>query len=167
MYRLREPPLLSRQIPSPYPLVMIYEFHYVCWMKTTAFRLLLQAGWLAVVFATLPTGSVMAAELAMFERDGCIWCVRWHRDIGGIYDRTPEGLRAPLRRINVRDEPGFALEQPVIFTPTFVLVENGREVGRITGYPGQDAFWGLLGKLLPPRPALSPATLLPASLQSP
>ena len=32
--------------------------------------------------------------------------------------------------------------------PTFVLVEDGRELGRIEGYPGEDFFWGLLGKLL-------------------
>jgi hypothetical protein len=146
---------------------MIYEFHYVCGMETTAFRILIKAGCMAFALAIMPASSVLAAELAMFERDGCIWCVRWHNDIGGIYDRTPEGLSAPLRRINVRDEPGFALEQPVIFTPTFVVVENGREIGRITGYPGQDAFWGLLSKLLPAKSGPSPSTLQPASLQSP
>jgi hypothetical protein len=33
-------------------------------------------------------------------------------------------------------------------------VENGKEVGRIRGYPGEDFFWGLLQlllKKLPPR----------------
>jgi hypothetical protein len=28
-----------------------------------------------------------------------------------------------------------------------VLVHDGREVGRIRGYPGEDHFWGLLGEL--------------------
>jgi len=32
----------------------------------------------------------------------------------------------------------------VRFTPTFVVVDNGREIGRITGYSNDDAFWGLL-----------------------
>jgi hypothetical protein len=32
--------------------------------------------------------------------------------------------------------------------PLFVLVDKGREVGRIRGYPGEDHFWGLLGVLV-------------------
>ncbi len=35
-----------------------------------------------------------------------------------------------------------------LFTPTFVLVENGVELARIEGYPGEDFFWGLLGMIL-------------------
>jgi hypothetical protein len=33
-------------------------------------------------------------------------------------------------------------------TPVFVLVDGGREIGRIRGYPGEDHFWGLLGELM-------------------
>ena len=29
-----------------------------------------------------------------------------------------------------------------------VLVDSGREIGRIRGYPGEDHFWGLLGVLI-------------------
>jgi hypothetical protein len=29
-----------------------------------------------------------------------------------------------------------------------VLVENGAEIGRIEGYPGEDFFWGLLKQML-------------------
>jgi hypothetical protein len=36
----------------------------------------------------------------------------------------------------------------VSFSPTFVLVEQGREIGRITGYPGADFFWGMLAELI-------------------
>jgi thioredoxin-related protein len=39
------------------------------------------------------------------------------------------------------------LTAPVRFTPTFVMVDNGREVGRITGYANDDTFWGLFGTL--------------------
>ena len=35
-----------------------------------------------------------------------------------------------------------------VFTPTFILVADGREAGRIEGYPGEDFFWGLLAKML-------------------
>ncbi|NGX99515.1 MAG: thioredoxin family protein, partial [Candidatus Afipia apatlaquensis] len=36
---------------------------------------------------------------------------------------------------------------PVRFTPTFIVVDNGREIGRITGYSNDNAFWGLLDAL--------------------
>ncbi len=42
----------------------------------------------------------------------------------------------------------------MLFTPTFVLFDDGREIGRIEGYPGEDFFWGLLQNLVPePKPA--------------
>ncbi len=108
------------------------------------------AAWLFA--AALPAP---AAELVMFERAGCVWCARWDRDVGTVYARTPEGRMAPLRRVDVGagrvDEPGLAA--PVRYTPTFVLIDRGREVGRITGYIGDDAFWGLLGKMLADRRA--------------
>jgi len=117
------------------------------------------AAWL--VAAALPA---VAAELVMFERAGCVWCARWDRDVGAVYAQTPEGRMAPLRRVDVGagriDEPGLAA--PVRYTPTFVLIDRGREIGRITGYIGDDAFWGLLGKMLADRRAgmlsTSPAT---------
>lgn len=92
---------------------------------------------------------VRAAELIMFERPGCIWCLRWHKEVGPIYPKTPEGQRAPLRAVMIgaRPEPGLRLNEPVFYTPTFVLVEKGEEIGRITGYMGDDAFWGLMKML--------------------
>lgn len=39
------------------------------------------------------------------------------------------------------------------YTPTFVLIDGGREVGRIEGYPGEAFFWGLLEKLARDLPA--------------
>ncbi|MEL6297570.1 MAG: thioredoxin family protein [Pseudomonadota bacterium] len=101
-----------------------------------------------MAFVTL--GEARAAELLMFESADCVWCARWDRDIGGTYDRTAEGRIAPLRRLQVRGArpPGLVLKSPVVGTPTFVLVEADREVGRIIGYPGQSAFWTQLDALL-------------------
>lgn len=91
-----------------------------------------------------------AAELLMFERAGCPWCARWNRDVAPIYPRTSEGQMAPLRRIDIESAPpqNLVLTMPVRFTPTFVLVDGGREIGRITGYANDDFFWGLLSDLL-------------------
>ncbi|MBI1384601.1 MAG: transcriptional regulator [Rhizobiales bacterium] len=94
--------------------------------------------------------SARAAELVMLESYGCGWCLRWHAEIGPIYPRTSEGALAPLRRVDLAlpwpdDLAGVAKER---FTPTFILMDEGREVGRIRGYPGESFFWELLGELM-------------------
>jgi len=96
------------------------------------------------------TANVRAAELVMFEQAGCVWCEAFDREIATVYDKTDEGARAPLRRVNIAaalpsDLTFIAVER---LTPLFVLVENGREIGRIRGYPGENHFWGLLGALI-------------------
>ncbi|MGM4988744.1 thioredoxin fold domain-containing protein [Tardiphaga sp. 841_E9_N1_2] len=104
---------------------------------------------LLVMTAALSPRIADASELLMFERDGCVWCARWNREIAPLYDRTDEAKLLPLRRIDMdRDKsPGVALASPVRFTPTFLIVDNnGREIGRITGYMNDESFWSLLGK---------------------
>ncbi|MDR6660223.1 thioredoxin-related protein [Tardiphaga robiniae] len=103
---------------------------------------------LLVMTAALSPRIADASELLMFERDGCVWCARWNREIAPVYDKTDEAKLLPLRRIDMdRDKsPGVALASPVRFTPTFLIVDNGREVGRITGYMNDESFWSLLGK---------------------
>lgn len=97
----------------------------------------------------MPASSVFAAELLMYQRQGCLWCLAWDRDIGPIYGKTEFGQRAPLRVVDlVRERPPISLKTRVVYTPTFVLVEHGREVGRIEGYPGDAHFWGMLEQLV-------------------
>ena len=111
-----------------------------------------------ILALVLSAPAAPAAELIMFEEKWCEWCERWERDVGVIYHKTAEGRRAPLRRIDIHDGPpaGVTLVSRPQYTPTFVLVDRGREVGRIEGYPGEGFFWGLLGRLLgrlAPQPA--------------
>ncbi|MEJ8572885.1 thioredoxin family protein [Microbaculum marinum] len=101
--------------------------------------------------ATVMAVPAVSAELLMFEEDGCIWCARWDAEVAPAYARSEEGRVAPLVRIDLRRDPlpdTLQLNGRVRYTPTFVLVDGGREVGRITGYPGEDAFWGLLDELI-------------------
>ena len=85
----------------------------------------------------------------MYRRDGCPWCAKWDREIGPIYPKTDFSKRAPLRLINLDHDRDLAITHGAIrYTPTFVLVENAKEVGRIEGYPGDDFFWVRLGNLL-------------------
>ncbi len=89
-------------------------------------------------------------QLIMFDEPGCPWCRRWRADVGPAYTNSAEGKRAPLRVIDIRAPlpKGITFSGPIRGTPTFVLVENNREVGRIFGYPGADFWWGMLGDLM-------------------
>jgi thioredoxin-related protein len=103
---------------------------------------------LALFLASLPAA---AAELIMFDLRGCPYCARFKTEVAPAYPRSPEGRRAPLRIVDVKDgtPKGVTLKTPVTASPTFVVVDDsGREVGRVIGYNGQDFFWGLLGREL-------------------
>lgn len=94
---------------------------------------------------------VPAMRLLMVDAEDCPYCEAWQEEVGVVYPRTPEGRLAPLRQVVLGDPlpPGVRLREPVRYTPTFVLLDAlGRETGRITGYPGEEHFWGLLQVLL-------------------
>jgi len=94
--------------------------------------------------------AMVAPQLVMFESANCEWCAAWDRDVGGIYHKTAEGRLAPLRRVDLHGPRPADLRDigAVVYSPTFVLLAEGKELGRITGYPGDNHFWGLLGDLL-------------------
>lgn len=127
---------------------------------------LLHRPWVLTVFAAISTAILWmspaaAAELIMFRRDGCAWCEAWDREIGPIYGKTEIGRRAPLRMVDFRrDRPGVVLKRPIIYTPTFVLAEIGREIARIEGYAGDHFFWSMIEALVRQLPAEA-ATLPP------
>ena len=109
-----------------------------------------RAALFGAMFIALSLSSARAAELVMFEQAGCAWCEAFDREIAPIYGKTEEGLRAPLRRVDTSlgTPPELAFIETERLTPLFVLVDQGREIGRIRGYPGEDHFWGLLGVLI-------------------
>ncbi|MDP2740647.1 MAG: thioredoxin family protein [Pseudorhodobacter sp.] len=98
----------------------------------------------------LPAAASAELLLVMVEQPGCIYCRKWDNEIAAKYPLTDEGKAAPLTRIQLRAPlaEGMVFDRPAIFTPTFVLVDEGGEVGRIEGYPGEDFFWALLGQML-------------------
>lgn len=101
-----------------------------------------------LVTAALP---VRAVELIMVEQPGCAYCAAWDKAIAPIYPKTEAGQYAPLHRVDLRAgaPEGVTYAYPARFTPTFILVDDdGQELGRIEGYPGEDFFWGLLEKML-------------------
>lgn len=110
--------------------------------------------WLAsaVILAAQLAGmtSARGAELLMFESATCEWCQKWDEEVGVIYAKTAEGRMAPLRRIDIYETRPADLRsvRGIVYTPTFVLWDRGREIGRVVGYPGEDGFWGLLGVMV-------------------
>jgi len=109
---------------------------------------------LRLLFLLLALGAgiapAAAAELVMFEAAGCPYCARWNREVAPVYPKTVEGKRAPLRRVDIAaPRPAdLAAIGGVVYTPTFVLMDGGREIGRIVGYGGDEIFWSLLTDLV-------------------
>jgi hypothetical protein len=99
-------------------------------------------------------GPAVAGELLYVYDAGCPYCRAFEAEVRPAYSKTPEGRRAPLREIDLRGKAleAFALRRPVRYTPTFVLVEGGVELGRIEGYPGDEFFWSRLAQLLEAAP---------------
>ncbi|UEM19155.1 transcriptional regulator [Skermanella mucosa] len=100
--------------------------------------------------ASAGAAELRAAELVMMEQPGCVWCKRFNEEVAPQYGKTREGQLAPLRRVDITEPwpEDLAAVAPERLTPTFVLVHEGRELDRLRGYPGDDFFWGLLGRML-------------------
>ena len=82
-------------------------------------------------------------QLVMITSSHCPWCEAFEDDVGKVYDRTEEALIYPLRRHNFYTAMPDDLVHltPATMTPTFIVVRDGAEVGRIIGYPGAELFW--------------------------
>ncbi len=91
-----------------------------------------------------------AAQLLMTDHRACRYCAQFHREVGKVYSQTEAGRLAPLRRVSrLKKWPAdLAAIDPAYHTPVFILVEDGREVGRFAGYVGEEVFWRQLNPLL-------------------
>lgn len=87
------------------------------------------------------------AVLVMIGDPGCPYCARWEREVAPGYVASEDGQLAPLVRRD-RHDRDIAFIERVVFSPTFVMLVHGREVGRIVGYGGADLFWMQLAALM-------------------
>jgi thioredoxin-related protein len=103
-----------------------------------------------LAIALSATAATAESVLVMIEERGCVWCARWNAEIAPIYPKTSEGKAAPLRRLDINQTmpAELSFKGKLHFTPTFVLMVDGKEISRLEGYPGEDFFWGLLGQML-------------------
>ncbi len=87
------------------------------------------------------------AVLVMIGDPGCPYCARWEREIGPGYTASEDGKLAPVVRRD-RGSPDVAFLPRVVYSPTFVMLVRGREIGRIVGYSGADLFWMQIAGLM-------------------
>ena len=78
------------------------------------------APYLAAVAMLFGNIQANAADLLMFETQGCAWCAAWHREVGPGYAKSSEGLRAPLRRVDLAD----AAKTDVAFAAPFLHLQR-------------------------------------------
>ncbi|MBO6718725.1 MAG: transcriptional regulator [Rhizobiaceae bacterium] len=106
---------------------------------------------LFLALAALPTPSTAyAAELVFVEVMGCVYCIRFNRQMADAYQASETGKQVPLRRVNLRQRWPADLrnvDRPP-YTPVFILVENGAEIGRFNGYTNPQRFKRELASLL-------------------
>lgn len=88
--------------------------------------------------------------LLMVNLPGCPHCQRWKTQIGHSYRHRASARRATLSVVAF-DGPwpdGLVLAARPVVTPTFILLRDRQEVGRIEGYAGPDSFYRRLDALL-------------------
>jgi thioredoxin-related protein len=90
-------------------------------------------------------------ELLVVEISNCLYCGLFRRDVAPTYKASERARTVPMRfiDINAPDVDRLALQSPIDSVPTVLVVENGREVGRIAGYVGPEIFFHSLNRILP------------------
>ena len=76
----------------------------------------------------------------MIGDTGCPYCARFEREVAPGYRASDDGKLVPLVRRD-RHDADIAFIPKVVYSPTFVMLIRGREIGRIVGYGGADIFW--------------------------
>ena len=96
-----------------------------------------------------PKARVTAMELIVFEHPDCIYCAVFRRDVAPSYQRSAPAAEAPLRYIDIAksDIGALRLKEGIDMVPTAVLMKNGEEVGRISGYWGREGFFKMLAHI--------------------
>lgn len=96
--------------------------------------------------AAAPAVRAADREIVMFSTKGCVYCRLFDREVAPGYSLSAAARKAPLRRVDIDGSGtgGYSLKTDITVTPTFVLFRQGREVGRIPGYPGKQNFYRML-----------------------
>lgn len=92
-----------------------------------------------------------SVELVVFEHADCQYCRVFRSDVAPRYASGTQAERAPLRFINIEHTGTHGiggLNASIHMVPTFVLMQEGREVDRIVGYWSPDNFFKMVAYML-------------------
>jgi len=103
---------------------------------------------IALLLAAFPRWADAGTSLIMVTSDDCPFCQAWERDVGVVYDKSPYAPALPLTRVDMADAmpEDVVLETPVVGTPTFLVIRDGKEIDRQRGYDGAEMFWWWLSE---------------------
>ncbi len=89
-------------------------------------------------------------ELLVLEVKNCTICGLVRQNIQPAYELSPQARDVPMRYVDITtiDELKLGLKTRVDTVPTIVLMRDGREVSRITGYTGPTLFFKALSHML-------------------
>jgi hypothetical protein len=93
-----------------------------------------------------PAAALTSNEVIVFEAPRCGHCAAFRDRLGASYAQSAAGRTAPMRYIDVTrvDLEGYGLNADIVIVPTIVMMREGREVGRIEGYPVPALLFGLV-----------------------
>lgn len=88
-------------------------------------------------------------ELMVLEVRDCAVCGLVRERIQPAYDRSPRARTVPMRYVDITtlDEMKLGLKSRVDTVPTIVLLRDGEEVDRMTGYLGPELFFFALNHM--------------------
>ena len=90
-------------------------------------------------------------KILMFDSNFCMFCEAWEQEIGIVFEKSDYAKYFQLMRRDrsKQDQINIDLKSTVIGTPTFVIINKNREIGRIVGYSGAEMFWWQLSEFSP------------------
>lgn len=89
-------------------------------------------------------------EVVVVETPDCGYCKLFRSRVLPAYETSPQTRDVPVRFINASglDDGGVTLSGPVDVVPTAILVRDGIELGRISGYVGRENFFRSINHLM-------------------
>lgn len=99
---------------------------------------------------TASTPSSGGIELLVFEVADCVYCALFRRDVLPNYRRWQPARTVPIRFVDARSAGLMRarLAAPLTTVPTFVVMRDGREAGRISGYFGPAPFFQMITRII-------------------
>ncbi|MEO1206777.1 MAG: thioredoxin fold domain-containing protein [Pseudomonadota bacterium] len=104
----------------------------------------------AAVDPTIQTAPKNQTELVVVETLDCAYCRSFRQNLLPAYAASRRAKETPIRFINYKEvrKSGISLKQPISIVPTILVLDDGREIGRIPGLTGQELFFKSIQHIL-------------------